>query len=477
MNRFSRLFYGFAFLLILTVGLAGCKDKKPVSYDPGSESTKTGAKYNTNLKKQGEEFTLRKFEGQPEPPGMVFIEGGRHILGTFEEDLMKSQDAEERTVTIASFYMDETEVANVHYLEYLFSVLKDSSQGDPNNPKYKEALPDTLVWAEVLAFNDPYVDHYFRYPGFRFFPVVGISWRQAQEYCRWRTDAVNQELVLAKGTKEEKEKVKSQRESGGGGGAEGGGGGGGEEGRIPLESGIVLPSYRLPTEAEWEYAAKGLIGTQYMDEMQDYSRLYPWDGHSLRNPYGKQMGQFLANFRRGRGDYAGISGKLNDGAMITEWIYAFPPNDYGLYNMAGNVNEWVEDIYRPLSHESVSNLNPARTDGMYLVDSVTQASNPRRFKNPDLGGGRGAMTTGPDPSAFGSLETSTLGYMGITQPDGSVSPDGTSLMGNHVRVYKGGSWADGAYWLAPGTRRYLEQDSSTSTIGFRCAMIRAGTNH
>jgi formylglycine-generating enzyme len=234
--------------------------------------------------------------------------------------------------------------------------------------------------------------------------------------------------------------------------------------RIPLESGVVLPPYRLPTETEWEYAAKALVGTQYLDEMQDYARLYPWDGHSLRNPYGKQMGQFLANFRRGRGDYAGIAGRLNDGAMITEWIYAFPPNDYGLYNMAGNVNEWVEDIYRPLNHATVNGLNPVRTDGMYLTDSTAKKANPRRIKNPD---------EGRDAAILDPANGATTGFDQVR----SDNPGGSSLIGNNARVYKGGSWADGAYWLAPGTRRFLEQDSSTSTIGFRCAMIRAGTNH
>src|SRR4029078_10108787 len=134
-------------------------------------------------------------------------------------------------------------------------------------------------------------------------------------------------------------------------------------------TGVVLPNYRLPSEAEWEYSAQALIGNQWLDENQTHKRLYPWDGHALRNPYGKQMGMFLANFKRGRGDYAGIAGKLNDGAMITSSIYEFPPNDFGLYNMAGNVNEWTADTYRPLSYTDdkqsggVDDLNPHRRDG------------------------------------------------------------------------------------------------------------------
>ncbi|TAD96474.1 MAG: gliding motility lipoprotein GldJ [Bacteroidetes bacterium] len=439
MNHIKKLMYGISFFVLMSVLLTGCKDKKPTSYDPGGASSTTGRQYTSKEGKEGT-FTVRDFKGQPEGPNLVYIEGGRHILGTFEEDLMSMGDHLERTVTIASFFMDETEVANIHWLEYL-AAIKDTV----DEQKFKAALPDTLVWAQELAFNDPYIDHYFRYPGFRFFPVVGVSWRQAQDFSRWRTDAVNQTLAIKGGNKDEKEAAK-----------------GGE--RIPLESGVVLPPYRLPTEAEWEYAAKALVGTVYLDENQDYQRIYPWDGHSLRNPYGKQMGFMLANYRRGRGDYAGIAGKLNDGAMITEWIYAFPPNDYGLYNMSGNVNEWVEDIYRPLSHQGVSALNPVRTDGQYLVDSATRMSNPRRIKDPGAGMDPGVK----DPS--GRVNT-------FYDQVNTQNPGGTTLVGDNVRVYKGGSWSDGAYWLSPGTRRYLEQDSATSTIGFRCAMIRAGTNH
>jgi gliding motility-associated lipoprotein GldJ len=421
MNKGFRTIANFGLVALLALTVAACnKNKKPTSIDPGKESTATGLKYGSGSgKNKNNEFTMRKFKGQPDGPNLVYIEGGRHILGSQEEDVLGARDNIERTVTVNSFYMDETEVANVHWLEYLHYVRDSGEQ------YYQDALPDTTVWAAELAFNDPYIDHYLRYPGFRFFPVVGVSWRQAVNYCVWRTQAVNNGLALKNGNKAEKAQAKA-----------------GE--RIPLESGVVLPGYRLPTEAEWEFAAKGLVGTQYLDEMQDYGRLYPWDGHSLRNPYGRQMGEFLANFKRGRGDYAGIAGKLNDGAMITEWIYAYPPNDYGLYNMAGNVNEWVEDIYRPLSYEDMNDLNPVRTDGKGLK----------------LAGG------GNRPKNAEYLDPARL-----------YDRANTSLIDNKVRVYKGGSWKDVAYWLAVGTRRYFPEDSSSATIGFRCAMIRAGGNH
>ncbi len=397
MNKIKSFSRGATFLMCVMVLLSSCKKSRPTAENPGSQSSATGLEYNSDGG-----FQVNDYEGQPEGPNLVFIEGGRSTLGSFEEDIMNSRDNLERTVTVASFYMDATEVSNINWIEYLHYVKLDSSR-----EFYLSALPDTTVWTSDLAFNDPYKDHYLRYPGFRFYPVVGVSWLQANDYCKWRTSMVNIKLAEDAG-------VEIPAESGG---------------RIALETGVVLPDYRLPTEAEWEYAAQGLIGTQWLDENQTHQRVYPWDGHSVRNPYGKQMGYFLANFKRGRGDYAGIAGKLNDGAMITSYVYEFPPNDYGLYDMAGNVNEWVQDLYRPLSFQDVDDLNPVRRDGT------------------------------------------------LDEADKYDSENFNSLINDKVRVYKGGSWKDVAYWMSPGTRRFLDQDSSTATIGFRCAMIRAGVNY
>ncbi len=433
------------YALLLTIGislLGACKKKSQDSssfqmqtqsstnaHQKGMFSQATGIPYNLGDTSGVTSFAVREYKGQPDGPNLVFIEGGRFIMGSGEEDIVYTRDNRERTVSVQSFYMDRTEVKNIDWLEFLNYYSKPTNAAAiPDSLKFKELLPDTTVWASETAFNDSYVINYLRYPGFRMFPVVGVSWIQAQAFCKWRTKAANDYLFAEAKKKDKDGKLNEYKDLK----------------DAPLESGVVLPNYRLPTEAEWEYAAKGMIETQYDDENQSNGRVYPWDGHALRNPYGKQMGTFLANFKRGRGDYAGIAGKQNDGALITEYVYNYPTNGFNLYNMAGNVNEWVEDVYRPLSHEDMSDLNPVRRQ---QLDSTKLKSDPNK-------------------SVYGDSK----------EPYNVVATQGAvmSLVDDNARVFKGGSWKDVAYWLSPGTRRFLDKNKSTDNLGFRCAMILAG---
>ena len=398
-----RSLFAALFIFVFAVGcsILPFGNSSPSARNPGSTSTTTNLEYFSDAFAEEDEegFVVADFGGQPPGPNQVLVQGGRTVLGTFEEDVFYTHDNVERTVTVQSFFLDQTEIANIHWLEYLHYIQRDSSE-----TYFQSALPDTTVWEKELAFNTPYVSNYLRYPGFRYYPVVGVSWNQAVDYCRWRTEAVNKQRAMEYYGEDY------------------------IDGDIPpIESGIYLPEFRLPTEAEWEYAAYGQVGDQWLDENQTQRRLYPWDGRTIRSSKRGSVGKFQANFKRGRGDYAGIAGALNDAGFVTMNIYEYAPNDFGLYNMAGNVNEWVFDIYRPLNFQDMEDLNPIRKSD--FLDSEEDYD----------------------------------------------SDNFNSMVSNKSRVYKGGSWADGAMWLSPGTRRFLDQDSSSATIGFRCATTALGT--
>lgn len=375
------------------------------------------------------------------PFGMVQIKQGSFLFGQNDQDITFGNGSPLKNVTVRSFYMDDAEISNSEYRQFvnwvrdsiahqiLGHVIEDKYGVEyidwkkriawenaavseeledlfvPENrrlfrenawdvakfqysyqaynfdkaiissPVYPEPAfnpanfltnvainiyPDTLVWTKDISYsyNDPQTMLYFSHPAYYQYPVVGVSWNQAQAFCNWRTNYFRS--------------FRKQR-------------------NLSLQQ-----AFRLPTEVEWEYAARGgRIGSPY-----------PWGGPSVRN----NRGCLLANFKPGRGNY------IDDGVTYTAKTYSFNPNDFGLYNMSGNVAEWTKTTFHESTSSFVSDLNPE-----YNASPVEN-----------------------DPQ-----------YL-------------------RRRVVRGGSWKDIAYFLMNGSRSYEYQDSARSTIGFRCVMDATG---
>lgn len=429
---------------------------------------------------KGELVGVKGRKWHPEKPyGMTLVPGGAFIMGKSDDDLANVQDAPTKTVTVRSFYMDETEITNSEYKQFV-NWVKDStirmrlailaeevgqtkgtggigefafddtdpatmspydkymyenyySVGTGDDPyagrklnkkvklitdpqkypdeyyvevmdsmylpaaesynglrtidvsklkfRYSEAnlndavkkkgrkdfykktepieiYPDTTVWIKDFAYsyNEPMHNDYFWHQAYDDYPVVGVTWKQAKAFCAWRTLYKNAYIKA-------KKKGRNQ-----------------------------INSFRLPTEAEWEYAARGGLE----------SGTFPWGG-----PYAKNdRGCFLANFKPNRGDYAA------DGALYTVEAKSYDPNDYNLYNMSGNVAEWTNSSYDASSYEYVSTMNP----------NVPDAKNERK-------------------------------------------------------VTRGGSWKDVAYFLQVSTRDFEYADSARSFIGFRTVQDYMGVQN
>ncbi|MEZ4982402.1 MAG: SUMF1/EgtB/PvdO family nonheme iron enzyme [Saprospiraceae bacterium] len=457
-----------------------------VSCKSGEVSDTTGWKFN-DTKWGG--FEKLDYEGQATGPNLVLVQGGTFVMGLTEQDVTYSWNNVPRRVTVSSFYMDETEVTNHNYREYLYWL--DRVYGESYPEVEQNALPDTLVWREELSFNEPFVETYFRHPAYDDYPVVGVNWNQANDYAYWRSQRVNEMILVERGilnlNTEQRDEDNFDTKAYLAGQYQGdvrknlkdlktGG-----ERPVRFEDGIVLPEYRLPTEAEWEYAALALIGNQTSEQDERISdrRIYPWDGNTVRfQKRNKFQGEMLANFRRSGGDYMGMAGKLNDNAHIPSAVRTFLPNDFGLYNMAGNVSEWVADVYRPMTAEDLRDvenhdLNPFRGNEF---ETLVLDENGKPVEKDSLGRLKYRPVEDDEVATRDNYKRGkVLDYLDGDKESEVVYEYGKStLISDKARVIKGGSWSDRAYYLSPGTRRFMEEDKSSRTVGFRCAMTRTG---
>lgn len=528
----------------VAVGLTACSSKsnKNVSTATGWKinDKNGGFQYNSNYKKQAT------------APGLVMVEGGTFTMGKVQDDIMHDWNNTPNQQHVQSFYMDETEVTNIMYMEYLDWLKRVYPPTEENYKNiYTGACPDTLVWRNRLGYHETMTNNYLRHPAYANYPVVGVNWIQAVEFSKWRTDRVNEKTL--EDNKYLKKDAKLSAEAGKVFStdtylaAPTQAYGGDEEivlkkprGRAAADSsgvyaqrtsGLLLPEYRLPTEAEWEYAAASDVGLREYNSYKGQKK-YPWSGQYTRTSKRSVRGDQLANFKQGKGDYGGIAGWSDDGADVTAPVKSYPPNDFGLYDMAGNVAEWVADVYRPIVDDEISDFNYYRgnvyTKQKIGEDGKVEIVTPENIKYDTLANGKIIARNFPGEIAlvpvdeqetylrvnfdksdnrnyrdgeisstryfdFGSEDADQVtGKANSTKmynsPQHNVSADSlgqlnrqydrsssrSTLINDDVRVYKGGSWRDRAYWLDPAQRRYFPQDMATDYIGFRCAMSKVG---
>lgn len=480
-------------------------------------------------------FFTGKQQKQKGWPGMVYVEGGTFTMGLVKDDVMHDWNNTPKRMQVSSFFMGETEITNYEYREYI-TWLKFVFP--PSDPAFKDiyngALPDTLVWNNKLSRND-FAETYFRSPEFDYYPVVGVTWLQASRYADWLTDRANEKALMDKGVLPKDYYTNDSNNLGANAFNLDKYKGNDEElsalldtGKLQKATGIkttntriaaanrsassgLVEKFRLPTEVEWEFAALGQQKNREYNLIQGKEPVV----NSLKGVKGRNRGMYLENFKMGQGDYSGVPGWKNDGAPTTSDVKQFPSNDLGIYGMYGNVAEWTADVYRPIIDEEASDFNYFRGNVTRAVvknaDGTIQKVEDNSVKFDTLSDGRliyknlpgayareqtsddrnfrdGDFQSSLDAGYGRELDSSTASFSMynankkkfIVDDRGRVilqkdSKERTSKVSDEVRVVKGGSWLDTAYWLDPGQRRFKDETRSFGWIGFRVAQDAKST--